>query len=98
MGKAKTPKQSDSSRESERLQISLLRQQLGDAKKPIVLPKLDLPKPLPPPPPPQDSNDVQQASLDARRKAMRRTNAGRGTLFAGETGGYKSGGRATLLG
>lgn len=94
-GSPKTPKQSSQSKKAEALQIEVLQQQLEDAKKPVNLPKFDIPKPLAIAPP-QDSSDAGYAAAEARRKAMRRTNAGRGTLFAGETGGR--GGTRTLLG
>lgn len=56
------------------------------------------PQPLPPPPPPtQDTGDIMQAQENARIQAARRTNTARGTLFAGDTGGYLGGGK-TLLG
>lgn len=100
-GSAKQPKQTDEQRKNERLQRELMEQQLEDAKKPVAVPEIKLPKPLPPPPPPavQGSADTLEAAQDARRKAARRTNAGRNTLFAGETGGYtKTGGNKTLLG
>ena len=82
--------------------MKIQREQLELAKKPLELPKIEQPKPQPPPPPPAvaSSSDVAQAEEDARRKAAQRTNAGRGTLFAGETGGYSGalGGRKSLLG
>lgn len=86
-GSPKTPKPSDEQREMERLQKEMLKLQLEQAKNPIKLPELKLPPPPPPPPPPamQASADVVQAARDARRRALNRTNAGRGTIFAGET-------------
>jgi hypothetical protein len=99
MGKAKAPQQSSSSKKLEALQTEALQQQLDDAKKPVVLPKIDVPKPLPPPAIPQNSADAAFAEQQARQRALKRTNAGRGTLFAGETGGFSpTGGSATLLG
>jgi hypothetical protein len=95
MGRSKTPEQSSQSKKAEALQIKVLEQQIKDAKKPLVLPKIDIPKPLPPQAPPQEGDDVAYASQETRKKAMRRTNAGRGTLLAGETGGMH---RRTLLG
>jgi hypothetical protein len=98
MGKAKAPQQSSSSKRLESLQTEVLQQQLDDAKKPIELPKFPVSKPLPPPAIPNTAADAAAAELEARKRAMGRTNAGRNTLFAGETGGYKTGGPATLLG
>lgn len=81
--------------------MKLMEEQLKQAKQPVVMPDIKPPKPLPPPPPPagQVSGDVAQAEEDARRAAGRRTNTSRGTILAGETGGYrKLGGGSTLLG
>lgn len=102
-GSSKPPKQSDEQRELERLQIELLEKQLEQANEPIKFPEIKPPKPLPPPPPPAvDSDEIAQKMEDERRKAMRRTNTARNTLFAGETGPYKGGsalgGQKTLLG
>lgn len=74
-------------------QIDLARSQAAQAG------KIKIPKTPPPPPPPQESSqDIALAEEDARRKAAKRTNSARGTLFAGETGGYKPAGGQTLLG
>lgn len=99
MGKAKAPSQSSSSKKLEALQMETLQQQLDDAKKPVVLPKIEPVKPLPPPQIPQGSADAAAAELEARKRAMSRTNSGRGTLFAGETGFKRGalGGGSTLL-
>lgn len=100
---AKAPKQSSSQKKAEQLQIETLERQKKEAERPVVTPEIKLPKPTPPPPPPappQQSIDGQNAEEDARRKAARRVNSGRNTLFAGETGGYKgaAGAKTTLLG
>ena len=95
-GSAKPPKQTEAEKQMQEQQLALMRQQAEAASKPIQIPKIE--KPLPPPPPPgQSSADVAQAAEDARRKAARRTSSAKGTLFAGETGGY-GGGSQTLLG
>ena len=102
-GSAKAPKQSASQTALERAQVEALERQKAEAeaksKEPPILPSA----PLPPPAPPvnQSSADTAQAEEAARRAALRRTNASRGTLFAGETGGYRAGalgGQKTLLG
>lgn len=95
MGGSKPPGPSDQQQEAQALQIKLLKQQLEDAEKPIELPQLKIPKP-PAPPVLQTSKDAEAAALEARQRALSRTNAGRGTLFAGETGNYKP--KSTLLG
>jgi len=92
--------------EAEALNLQLLKKQLADSKKPVSLGDFGaaLSKPVPPAPPPPSgtSADALEASNDAKRRAAQRTNAGRNTLFAGETGGYNSnatlGGAKTLLG
>ena len=90
MGKSpKAPKQSGESKKLERLQTELLEQQLEDSKKPLEVPKP--PKPLPQLAPPREQDDQAYAVAEAKRRAMRRTNAGRGTLLAGETGGWSGG-------
>ena len=100
-GKAKPPKQTDEQLKNEKLTNELLKQQLEDAKKPVVIPDIKIPAPVvtPPPPPPisGSTSDQFQAAQDAKKKAYGRTNSGRGTLFAGETGGYKAPTK-TLLG
>ena len=89
-------------RRAERLQRQLMREQLRQARRRIRIPDFHVPPPPPPaaPPPSQTSSDVLDAEQQARRRARRRTNANRGTLFAGETGGYSPGlgGGDTLLG
>lgn len=99
-GSPKPPKQSDSQRHAEEEQAKLLEEQRKQAENPVQIPKI--PKPLPPPPPPTSSSaDVAMAAEDARRKAAKRTNSAKGTLFGGETGGYNPnalGGAKTLLG
>lgn len=99
-GKAKPPKQSASALENETLTNNLLKQQLADAKKPAVIPDIKIPPPvLTPPPVSQSSGDQFQAAQEAKRRAAGRTNTGRGTLFGGETGGYKpAAAPKTLLG
>lgn len=96
-GSPKPPQQTDEEEKAQRDQAELMRQQAEAANRPIKIPKIKPPLP-PPPPPTQSSQDVAQAEEDSRRKAYRRVNAGRGTLFAGETGGYGLGGSKTLLG
>lgn len=69
----------------------------------MEMPEVPIPPPAPPAPPPPSGTSADQieAGNDAKRKAYQRTNAGRNTLFAGETGGYKAanlGGAKTLLG
>lgn len=102
-GSSKAPKTSDEQRRNERESLRIQQEQLKFAQKPLELPKVEASKPLPPQPPPASTSsaDVAAAEEEARRKALNRTNAGRGTLFAGETGGYKGqtlGGQKTLLG
>jgi len=88
---------------AEELQLQLLQQQLAASEKPLEMPMISAPPPAPPPPPPPSatSADAIQAGQDQRRQASQRTNVGRKTLFAGETGGggnYGGGGMKTLLG
>jgi hypothetical protein len=99
-GSPDPPKPTDEQQKAERLQRSLMEEQLKQAQTTALkLPKL---KPIPPPPPPAtaSSADVFAASEEERRRAAKRTNTAKGTLFAGETGGYRSslGGQKTLLG
>lgn len=70
-------------------QMELLERQLKLAERPIETPKIKPPKPMAPAGIPQNSADASYAAQEARRRAMRRTNAGRNTLFAGETGGFR---------
>lgn len=102
-GSKKPPKQSDAAKANEELSTKLMEEQLKQAKTPLDIPNIAPPKPIPPPAPPamSSSADVAQAQDSARQAALKRTNSGRGTLFAGETGGYKPGalgGAKTLLG
>lgn len=88
-------------KQKERLELQLMQAQLAQANRKIEIPHVAVPPaPLPPPPPPgASSSDALDAESDARRKALRRTNTGAGTLFAAETGGYLGGSPAnTLLG
>lgn len=82
--------------------MNLMEEQLKLARKPTLIPEIKPPPPPLPAAPPatQVSGEAAQAAEEERRKAGRRTNTARGTLFAGETGGYRSklGGGATLLG
>lgn len=91
----KPPGQSSAQKEAQSLQIDLLKKQLSDSGKPLDLPKIDIPKPIAPPIV-STSKDAEAAAIEERQRALNRTNAGRGTLFAGETGNYKP--KATLLG
>jgi hypothetical protein len=72
------------------------------ANKPVVIPEIkETPVMQAAPSPTASSSDAQDAADEQRRKAMKRTNSARGTLFAGETGGYGGGtlgGSKTLLG
>jgi hypothetical protein len=99
---AKAPEVSDEQREMEKLQKELLEEQLRQAKNPLALPEFKVPPPPPPPPPPptESSADAVEAEREARALAARRLNNTRGTLFAGDTGGYRSStlGAKTLLG
>ncbi len=77
--------------------------QLAQSQEKIDFPSIEPAAPLPPPPPPptQTSADISEAEQQARRQALRRTSPGRSTIFAGATGGYKSGalgGTRTSLG
>jgi hypothetical protein len=78
-------------------QITLLNQQIADAKKGIEFPSFSLPKAQKPAPLPNTTNqDTEFAATEAKRRAAGRTNSGRGTLLAGETGGYKRMGGSLL--
>ena len=92
-GSPKAPKASDSQLEAERLQTELMQTQLKQAKanETLKVPTVKPLKPIPPPPPPTTttSADAENAAQQAKRAALMRTNSNRGTLFAGETGGYK---------
>jgi hypothetical protein len=72
---------------NERLQEQLMLKQLAESNKPLELPNLAAPEPQyrSAPPPSSSSADAVDASIEARRRAYHRTNAGRNTLFAGET-------------
>lgn len=96
-GSAKPPQETDEQKENERLSRELMLEQLKQARMPAKVPDLKLPPPTPPPPPPvsQSAADEVEAAREAREQAARRINSARGTLFAGETGGYKA---KTLLG
>lgn len=85
---------------NEALQEQLLRKNLKASEKPMHLPEMTPPAPAPPPPPPPSgsSADVLEAANELKRKAGQRVNSARGTLFAGETGGYHKTGGTTLLG
>lgn len=100
-GSPKAPKESDEQRKSREEQEKLMEQQRKSAEQQSLL-KIPTIKPLKPPAPPatESSADVAAAEEDAKRSAAKRTNTARGTLFAGETGGYgnKLGGAKTLLG
>ena len=99
-GSAKPPQESDEQKEMEKLQKELLEEQLRQAKNPLSLPEFKVPPPPPPPPPPmENSADAVEAEREARAQAARRLNNTRGTLFAGDTGGYRSStlGAKTLL-
>lgn len=97
-GKPKTPQKTDEERKAERRAIEIQEEQLQLAKEQAAKPVPKPPKLLPlSPAPSQSSGDAFQAAQDAKKRALRRTNAGRGTLLAGETGGYGSR-SATLLG
>lgn len=102
-GSAKAPKASDEQVQNDRLSAELMKEQLKQAKKPPVIPDIKVPPPAPPPPPPPSTSsaDAVDAAREARIQASRRLNSAKGTLFAGETGGYKGsglGGAKTLLG
>ena len=90
---------------AEELQLQLLQKQLATSQQPLEMPSFAIPPPAPPPPPPPSASsaDALEASTDQRRKAAARTNAGRNTIFAGETGGLGgmkqyTGQPSTLLG
>lgn len=96
-GSAKPPKQTDEQKRSEALSYKLMQEQYRQAKNPLPLPEIKPPPPIPNVAPPAQtiSGEAEQAASAARRAAGNRTNAGKRTLFAGETGGYKP---KTLLG
>jgi hypothetical protein len=98
-GSPKPPKPSDEQIKNEKLSAELMKIQLEQARNPIKLPEIKPPKPMPAPPPPaqESSTEVAQKMEDERRKAYRRTNTRRNTIFAGETGAGLGGGR-TILG
>lgn len=88
--------------------MQLMQAQLRQAGQKIEMPQMPeaaqiaTPPPPPPPPPPPTSSsiDVQEASTDAKRQALKRSGY-QATLFAGETGGANKtalGGNKTLLG
>lgn len=88
--------------QAEALQLQLLQKQLAASEKPLEMPSLMAPPPAAPPPPPPSatSADAIEAGQAQRRQAAARTNVGKRTLFAGETGGgmKATGGGQTLLG
>ena len=89
-----------SNKKLEALQMKLMQAQLRQAGQKIEMPTIETPEPAPPPPPPPSASsaDVQEAATDARRQALKRGGY-QSTLFAGETGGYRTlGGNKTLLG
>jgi hypothetical protein len=99
---AKAPQQTSQQKRNERLQESLLKKQLKQSTE-FEFPEMPAPLPvLPAPPPPTaTSADTIEAGRYARKQAGKRTNTGTGTIFAGNTGGYKPaglGGQKTLLG
>lgn len=85
------PKPPPVNKKLEQMQMKLLQAQLRQAGRKIEMPHIEVPKPPPPPPPPAStsSRDVQEAALDARRQALKRQGY-QSTLFAGETGGFKT--------
>lgn len=88
-GSAKPPKPTDAQVKNEKLSAELMKAQLEAAKKPVVLPEIKPPTILPQSPPPiMLSGEAANAAEAQRRKAANRTNTGRNTIFAGETGGY----------
>ncbi len=100
--KGGAPKPPKPNRELERMQMKLLRAQLRQAGRKIEMPQIEVPPPPPPaPPPPTSSNaDVEEAAIDARRQALKRSGF-QSTLIAGRTGDYNSqalGGSGSLLG
>lgn len=99
---AKAPQQTSQQKRNERLQEQLLRKQLKESQN-FEMPELPAAPPvLPAPPPPTaTSADTVEAGRYARRQAGKRTSAGRSTIYAGETGGYRTaslGGGKSLLG
>lgn len=88
-------------KQAEKLQLTLLQKQLAASEKPLEMPTLIplAPAPPPPPPPSATSADAVEAGQSQRRQAASRTNVGRKTLFAGETGGATQnlGGMKTLF-
>lgn len=99
---AKAPKQSKQSKRNERLQGQVLEKQLKDSQE-FEMPEFPTPEPvLPAPPLPSvTSSDTIDAARRTRQQAGKRTNSGRGTIFAGETGGYRAaglGGQKSILG
>lgn len=98
MGKAPSaPKQTPAQLEAERLNNELLRVNLANARKPANVPDLRVPEAtLFAPAPARNAADVLAAEEAARKKSAKRTNTGRGTLFAGNTGAPV--GMKTLLG
>lgn len=98
----KAPQQTSQQKRNERLQEQLLKKQLT-ASNEFEMPEIPAAPPvLPAPPPPTaTSADTIEAGRYARKQAGKRTNSGTGTIFAGNTGGYKPaglGGQKTLLG
>jgi hypothetical protein len=80
------------------MQEELMKAQLESASHPIEFPELPAAEPMPPPPPPPSSTsqDVTEAEQEARRQAGRRLSPGKRSILAGETGGYRNGGTATM--
>lgn len=96
------PKVPEPNRKLEKMQLTALQRSLKQAGKGFEIPAIPMPRPMPPPAPPPTSSsaDVQEAGMDARRQAGRRTGH-QSTIIAGETGGYKTqslGGNLSILG
>lgn len=99
-GSAKTPKQSKVDKEAQERQLDLQERNTQLAEwQAWQAAQIKPEKILPLAPVATESNaDLFEAEEEAKRRLLKRINSGRGTLFAGETGGNRSFGTQTLLG
>ncbi len=86
--------------ELEKAQLELSRRQLAEMEAEANKPTPEAPPPLAPMSPVafQSTADMEQAAMEERRRALKRTAPARSTIFAGESGHTSLGGTRTLLG